>query len=67
MCAARVFLQCQRWDYRGDQGDKEGARATIFESKMGLGMGGMARAGAVAASAAFCATVDVFLAVSRVP
>ena len=41
MCAAHVFSQGQLWDYRGDQGDKEGGQGTtIFESKMGLGMGG---------------------------
>ena len=67
MCAAHVFSQGQLWDYRGDQGDKEGGQVDELESEVGLRVGGMARVGAGAARVAFSALVDVFVAVRPVP
>ena len=67
MCAAHVFSQGQLWDYRGDQGDKEGGQGDDFRVEDGAGDGGMVRAGVVAASADFSALVDVFVAVRPVP
>ena len=55
------------WDYRVDQGDKEGGQGDDFRVEDGAGDGGMVRAGVVAASADFPALVDVFVAVRPVP
>ena len=49
------------------QGRQGGGQGDALESKVGLGVGGMARAGAGAAGAAFCAPLDLCGAVSRVP